>query len=64
MSTKEVERQKSMIRMSKMTEQALADDQISEFKEAFEMFSGGKPAIAKADARQLFKQYGELVPPF
>jgi len=36
--------------------------QVSEFKEAFEMFSGGKPHIAKADVRLLFKQYGAALP--
>lgn len=58
MSAKDLQKQKSAIRMSKMSEAAFGDDQVSEFKEAFEMFSGGKPLISKTEMRQCFKQYG------
>jgi len=58
MSSKELQKQKSAIRMEKMQEAAFGDDQVSEFKEAFEMFSGRKPTISKSEMRQVFKQYG------
>ena len=38
MSSKQLQKQKSAIRMEKMQEAAFGDDQVSEFKEAFEMF--------------------------
>ena len=58
MSSKEVQKQKTAIRMAKMSEAAFGDDQVSEFKEAFEMLAGGKPAISRTEMRQCFKQYG------
>eukprot|EP00727_Mastigamoeba_balamuthi_P010344 m51a1_g5932 putative calmodulin (170) ;mRNA; r:88470-89601 len=53
-----LQRDTSAARAEKLADAALADDQVSEFKEAFEMFSGGKPSIPKSEAKQLFRQYG------
>lgn len=47
--------------VDRMTEAALGEDQVSEFKEAFEMFSGGAQSITKAQCRSLFKQYSVRV---
>jgi len=41
-----------------MTEEAFDEDQVSEFKEAFDMLSDGSNAIDKAELKKKFKLYG------
>jgi len=45
-------------RINRMTEEAFGEDQVSEFKEAFDMLSDGSNAIDKAELKKKFKLYG------